>query len=81
MSLNVFDNMVIRSVLFHPRPSRPGYSSLPNVHDGTIPVEGDITLGYRLYAYRPGAPVILYFHGNGEIASDHDFFARNGVVE
>ena len=34
-------------------------------------------MGYRLYAHQPGAPVILYFHGNGEIASDHDFVARN----
>ncbi len=76
MSLKLFDNMVIRSVLFYPRPSRPGYSSLSNVHDGTIVVEEDVELGYRLYAYQPGAPVILYFHGNGEIVSDHDMFAH-----
>jgi hypothetical protein len=76
MSLKLFDNVLIRSVLFYPRPSRPGYSSLPNVTDGTIPVERDIELGYRLYAHQPDAPVILYFHGNGEIASDHDMFAN-----
>lgn len=75
MSLKLFDNPLIRSVLFHPRPSRPGYSSLPDVIDGTIPVADDAELGYRLYAHDPGAPLILYFHGNGEIASDHDMFA------
>ena len=75
MSLKLFDNMLIRSVLFHPRPSRPGYSTLPNVTDGAIPVEDDIAIGYRLYAHQPDSPVILYFHGNGEIASDHDMFA------
>ena len=75
MSLKLFDNALIRSVLFHPRPSRPGYSSLPGVIDGTIPVDDGVELGYRLYAHKTDAPLILYFHGNGEIVSDHDMFA------
>jgi pimeloyl-ACP methyl ester carboxylesterase len=75
MSLSLFDNPVIHSALFHPRPARPGYSSLSTVRDGVIPVEDGVELGYRLYVHAPAAPVILYFHGNGEIASDHDMFA------
>jgi alpha-beta hydrolase superfamily lysophospholipase len=74
LGLTLLDNPLLLSFLFHPRPARPG-THLPNVVDGTIPVEGDVVLGYRLYKYEPGEPVILYFHGNGEIASDYDDLA------
>jgi hypothetical protein len=77
MSLKLLDNPLVTSTLFYPRRDEPGSSRLPNVHDGAIPVAEGIALGYRLYAHEPGAPVILYFHGNGEIASDHDYFADN----
>jgi hypothetical protein len=50
------------------------------VFDGTIPVADEVVLGYRLYAHVPDAPVILYFHGNGEIASDHDFSAPDYIL-
>ena len=75
MDLKALDNPLVLSTLFYPRPDSPGGSYLDNVHDGTIPVEDGVVLGYRLYAHEPGAPVILYFHGNGEVASDHDLFA------
>ncbi len=75
MGLRALDNPLVTATLFYPRPARPGTSRLPNVHDGTIPVGDGVVLGYRLYAHAPDAPVILYFHGNGEIASDHDSFA------
>jgi alpha-beta hydrolase superfamily lysophospholipase len=75
--MDILDNPLVQSILFYPRPDQAGGSVLPNVYDGTMPVEEGVVLGYRLYAYKPGAPVILYFHGNGEIASDHDFVARN----
>jgi alpha-beta hydrolase superfamily lysophospholipase len=77
MDLTHFDHPIIQTALFHPRPDYPGYSRVPDARDGTIPVEEGVELGYRLYPYQPGAPVILYFHGNGEIASDHDSFARD----
>lgn len=75
MDLTALDNPIILSTLFYPRPAQPGGSRLVNTHDGTIPVDDNVVLGYRLYAHQPDAPVLLYFHGNGEIASDHDFFA------
>ncbi len=77
MQLSDLDNPLVLSTLFYPRPDRPGTSQLDNTHDGTILVEDDVVLGYRLYAHQPGAPVILYFHGNGEVANDHDYFAEN----
>lgn len=58
-------------------------SRLPNVRDGSIPIMDDISLGYRLYKHEPGRPVIVYFHGNGEIATDSDYvvgeFRRAGA--
>jgi fermentation-respiration switch protein FrsA (DUF1100 family) len=73
--MGLLDNPLLQSILFYPRAAQPGSSRLPGVQDGTIPVEDGIVLGYRLYAHTAGAPVILYFHGNGEIASDHDYYA------
>jgi pimeloyl-ACP methyl ester carboxylesterase len=75
MGTKLMDNPLILSILFHPRPARPGGNPREGVHDGTIPVAEGIELGYRLYAHTPDAPVILYFHGNGEIAPDYDDIA------
>lgn len=75
MTPNLLDNPLVLNNLFFPRPSRPGTSNLPNVHDGTIPVAENVALGYRFYDHTPGSPVILYFHGNGETADDYDMFA------
>jgi alpha-beta hydrolase superfamily lysophospholipase len=74
---NLLDNPLVLSTLFYPRKATPGTSLRDNVYDGTIPVDENesIVLGYRLYAHTPDAPVILYFHGNGEVASDYDSFA------
>lgn len=72
MSNFLMDNPVITAMVFFPRHDQPGASTMKNAIDGTIPVENDVVLGYRLYPYKEGAPVVLYFHGNGEIASDYD---------
>jgi alpha-beta hydrolase superfamily lysophospholipase len=66
------DNPLILTFLFHPRPAEPNTSRLDKVFDGAIEVEQDVLLGYRLYAHEPGAPIILLFHGNGEVAPDYD---------
>ncbi len=75
MTPHLLDNPLILSALFYPRAEMPNTSRLPHVSDGTIPVTDGIVLGYRFYAYPPDAPVVLYFHGNGEVASDYDDFA------
>jgi fermentation-respiration switch protein FrsA (DUF1100 family) len=69
------DNPLILSFLFHPRPADPGISRLENVVDGEIAIDEDVALGYRLCIHKPGAPTILYFHGNGEIAAEYDAVA------
>ena len=59
--------------LFHPRPE---YGSSPKTEgavDVSIPVENNnILVGGRFYTASKAAPNILFFHGNGEIASDYD---------
>ncbi len=37
-----------------------------------FPVAAGLRLGGRLYIAEKDSPLILYFHGNGEIASDYD---------
>jgi len=69
------DNPLVLSILFHPRAEEMGRSRLQNVHDGTIPVEDEAVLGYRLYVDEPDSPVLVYFHGNAEVASDYDDIA------
>jgi alpha-beta hydrolase superfamily lysophospholipase len=75
--MELLETPLVQAILFYPRPDQAGGSVLSDTYDGTIPVEEGIVLGYRLYAHHAVAPVILYFHGNGEIASDHDFIARS----
>ena len=75
MNKHLLDDPRILSILFYPRRASAGGSRHPAAQDGTIPVD-DVVLGYRLYpAPLEEAPVLLYFHGNGEIASDYDDIA------
>jgi len=69
-SLNILDREDICSVLFHPRPEFAGFGG-GRGQSVSVPVAPDCRLGGRLYAADPGAPVVLYFHGNGEIAADY----------
>jgi pimeloyl-ACP methyl ester carboxylesterase len=71
----LLDNPLVLAILFHPRTEELGRSRLQNVHDGTIPIPDEAVLGYRLYVNKPESPVILYFHGNAEVASDYDDIA------
>lgn len=68
------DNPQIASFLFHPRRAEPG-TGRENVTDGAIRTGEGVELGYRLFLAAPAAPLILLFHGNGEIAPDYDRIA------
>lgn len=57
--------------LFHPRKDRVQAAPRDAV-DFFIPVEAEVQLGARFYPADPEGPHILFFHGNGEIASDYD---------
>ena len=57
--------------IFFPRRSEP--TPLPDgAQDVAIETEPGIVINCRLYLCDAGAPSIIYFHGNGEIVSDHD---------
>lgn len=51
-------------------------TSTPGKMDGYFPVDDDVHLGYRFYRQPDDRVVILYFHGNGEIAADYDGIAN-----
>jgi uncharacterized protein len=61
------------SQVFFPR--RDPVGPPPGANDIAIEVEPGISIGARYYHHQPDAPSILYFHGNGEVASDHDDIA------
>ncbi len=70
------DDPRITSQLFYPRRAMPGNSRVPNAKDGTFAVDDTIKLGYRLFIPpKDPAVVLLYFHGNGEVAPDYDGIA------
>lgn len=52
-----------------PQPTPPGASDLP------IDVGPGASVNARFYAFDATLPTILYFHGNGEVAGDHDALA------
>jgi hypothetical protein len=68
------DSPEVTAFLFHPRRE---WTQLPiGASDHVIPLTADITLLCRSYAARPSSPVVLFFHGNAEIACDYDDVAR-----
>jgi pimeloyl-ACP methyl ester carboxylesterase len=77
MDFNIFDTPPIRSILFYPRKGVALTSPTRNMADGTIPVDEGVELGYRLVTNEDkSSPLLLYFHGNGEIASDYTMVSR-----
>jgi len=73
--MDILDNPIINQTLFYPRKAVRGEGSIRGFVDGTIPVDG-AELGFRYYPSETAKAVMLYFHGNGEIAPDHDGFAK-----
>lgn len=69
----LIDRAGAASFLFYPR--RDTSPPPPGTTDHRIEVEPGIAVAARFYAFDPAKPAILYFHGNGEIASDHDGIA------
>lgn len=75
MSTHPLDEPQVIKHLFYPRKNIANMSSDDTIADGSIVVEDDIEIGYRLHILDSSAPVLLYFHGNGEIASDYHSIA------
>ncbi len=69
----LLDRSGAASGMFYPRPETSGPP--PGAEDLLIEVEPGIEVGARFYVFKTSNPTVLYFHGNGEIASDHDDIA------
>lgn len=69
----LLDRLGAAMMMFYPRPD---FQEAPEgAEDGLIEVAPGVAVAARFYVYDLSYPTILYFHGNGEIASDHDGFA------
>jgi fermentation-respiration switch protein FrsA (DUF1100 family) len=69
------DRPEILNAVFHPRPEGPRPSDREKTEDLLIPVGEGVSVGARFHRVEKGLPVILFFHGNGEIVADYDDLA------
>jgi alpha-beta hydrolase superfamily lysophospholipase len=80
---SLFDRPEVLRFIFYPRRDFSPQPRVPNATAYFIPVAEGISISCRFYFNSEKAPDILFFHGNGEIASDYDdiapFFTRIGV--
>ncbi len=65
------DRPEILKILFHPRKA-PIVSEGSRADEITVKTPDNAVIGCRLHLDAPENPVILFFHGNGEIAHDYD---------
>lgn len=68
---SLYDRPEINSLIFHPRPDFID-SPPAGAEDHLFKVAPDMEIGARFYLSDPAGPHLLFFHGNGEIASDYD---------
>ncbi len=68
------DRLGVTSYLFHPRPDYESTSGKKG-EDLLITVEEGAAVGARFHENGKSGPVLLFFHGNGEIVSDYDELA------
>ncbi len=72
---SVLDQPYVLRHLFHPR-AEDSFRQATNTRDDImIPLEKGIHVGASFHFISNDAPVILFFHGNGEIVSDYDDLA------
>lgn len=69
----LLDQAGVSGMMFYPRPDP--HPAPPGASDHLIEVGSDAAIAARFYAFDPALPTLLYFHGNGEVISDHDTLA------
>ncbi|HEX75078.1 MAG TPA: alpha/beta hydrolase [Dehalococcoidia bacterium] len=70
--LSALDRLEVLQFIFYPRKD---FSETPRVANAIaclIPVDDAVSISCRFYFGNERSPNILFFHGNGEIASDYD---------
>lgn len=73
--LSFLDQPEILGLIFFPRRDTQIEPLPPHAKDHQVEVGPGVEIGCRFYQVGQDLPTVLYFHGNGEIASDHDFIA------
>lgn len=77
----LLDRPDIASFMFYPRPDWS--PAPPGATDHDIAVAPGVTVAARFYRHAKEVPTLLFFHGNGEVASDYDlsapFYASIGL--
>ena len=69
----LLDRAGVAASIFFPRPD---FTSAPEgASDHIIDIDRSSTVAARFFAADTAFPTILYFHGNGEVASDYNDFA------
>ena len=68
---NPLDDPRLASAVFFPRPDQPFGPAIPGARDHMVDVP-EARIRIREFHGAKGAPVILFFHGNGETAADYD---------
>ena len=71
---SILDLPEILQFIFYPR--RDWAPPPPGASDFLVPVEEGVAISCRFYPAGVGSPCILYFHGNGEVACEHDWIAQ-----
>jgi alpha-beta hydrolase superfamily lysophospholipase len=78
---SILDRPEILQFVFYPR--RDWTPTPPGASDYLVPVEQGVSISCRFYPASTGSPCIIYFHGNGEVACEHDwiapFYNREGI--
>ncbi|MEI6313896.1 MAG: alpha/beta hydrolase [Syntrophus sp. (in: bacteria)] len=72
---SLFDRPEILMALFYPRPEWSFNLPQKGMETLMIPVDSNVEIQAQVYLASPGAPNILFFHGNGEIAADYQEIA------
>ncbi len=67
---SILDHRPFLMFIFYPRKDVTPCPA--NGFDLLIPVDHSVSIGCRFYIGNPQWPSILFFHGNGEVASDYD---------
>ncbi len=83
-TLHVLDRPEVLDVLFHPRREAGVPQISAGAHTVRFDVDENLRVGGKIFVAAPGAPVLFFFHGNGEIASDYapiaPLFLHSGVT-
>ena len=70
------DRPEVLRVLFYPRKDHSFPYSTQDVRLISVDIDNAVRIAGRLYPAESFSPLIIFFHGNGEIASDYDDLAQ-----